>query len=101
MQENITLRILNKRLPLNCLFGALLLMVVLRTFRLKILPWSFASGRMPHFYVLDSQGKAYHFKRLRDYLPEDSGLRPFFFLGVFKELKSFRNGNGERVSRMV
>jgi hypothetical protein len=92
MQEDTTLRILNKRLPLNCLLGALALMVVLRTYKLKILHWN--DGFIPHFYVLDNQGKAFHFKRVRDYLPEDSGLSPFFFLGAFRELKSFRKRNG-------
>ena len=56
----------------NCLLGALVLMVSLRTPRLRAV-WR---GRVvPHFYVVERDGTRWHFRVVRDVLPW-----PFFWV---------------------
>jgi hypothetical protein len=74
-------------IPGNCLIGALVLMVRLRSLRVRAMR---SQCGLPHFYVLDRRGRGYHFRLVRDFLPP-----PFcflLFLGRFAELKPVHYG---------
>lgn len=77
------------KVPLNCLMGAVILMVYFRTFRIKAL---LRRGRLPHFYVINNKGEKWHFKREKDFLPAPYNSLAFIgnFVKIEKKLRGER-----------
>lgn len=66
----------------NCLFGALTLMARFRTFRVRA-DWK--NRVVPHLYVLDERGRKWHFRVVRDVMPDP--LCYFVFVGKFARMR--------------
>jgi len=66
----------------NCLLGALVLMVRYRTWRLRAL-WR--GSVIPHFYVVDRDGKKWHFRVVQDVLPWPLGA--LLFVGKYRRMR--------------
>ncbi len=69
------------KLPLNCFIGAIMLMIWLRTFQLRVVTRGKHKG---HFYVVKN-GQKWHFKRLENFLPP--GYNHLVFIGKFTKME--------------
>lgn len=67
----------------NCLTGAIALMFLKRTFKIKMLFRSKID--IPHFYVTDKKGRKWHYEVVEDIFPFPFGL--LLYKGKFEPIK--------------